>query len=276
VTNAAKERISTNGRLDAEPVLAGAVCGFSFFRMKPADAAALRRRPGPVPDGWSRIPPSLLRYSDEQTVAGTTAVFTAIDAMGRAPEEFEGWGVVAASRFLGRAGLNAALRTFLAEGVWGTSPHLIPHFALHSPSGTISLALGLHGPNLGVGGGLHAAAEGFLAALTWLAGGVVPGVWLVLSGWVPELAPDRDGNANGDAECQALALALVAGSAQGRAAFRVTAGGALPEPPAAAPLNLVGLAATLHSLAGDARQTIATDARGWLRVELVSGSTVSE
>ena len=63
------------------------------------------------------------------------------------------------------------LRSFVAEGVWGTSPHLIPHFALHSPSGTISLALGLHGPNLGVGGGLHAAAEGFLAALTWLAAG---------------------------------------------------------------------------------------------------------
>src|SRR5919202_1308638 len=68
-----------------------------------------------------------------------------------------------------------ALRSFLAEGVWGTSPHLIPHFALHSPAGTISLALGVHGPNLGVGGGLHAAAEGFLAALTWRAARVVPG-----------------------------------------------------------------------------------------------------
>ncbi len=85
------------------------------------------------------------------------------------------------------------LRSFKAEGVWGTSPHLIPHFALHSPSGTISLALGLHGPNLGVGGGLHAAAEGFLAAMTWLSAGVVPGVWLVLSGWSPELIPDRRG-----------------------------------------------------------------------------------
>ena len=29
-------------------------------------------------------------------------------------------------------------------------------------------------------------SEGFLAALTWLATGVVPGVWLVLSGWSPE------------------------------------------------------------------------------------------
>ena len=156
------------------------------------------------------MPPSLLRYSDEQTIAGTAAVFAAIEAMGLPRDEFEGWGVVAASRYLGRANLAVALRSFMAEGVWGTSPHLIPHFALHSPSGTISLALGSHGPNLGVGGGLHAAAEGFLAALTWLAAGVVPGVWLVLSGWSPELVPDPRGNAPAAGECQALALALVA------------------------------------------------------------------
>ena len=94
-------------------------------------------------------------------MAGTAAVFAAIEAMGPARASSRRWGVVAASRYLGRANLAAALRSFKAEGVWGTSPHLIPHFALHSPSGTISLALGLHGPNLGVGGGLHAAAEGF-------------------------------------------------------------------------------------------------------------------
>ena len=124
-------------------------------------------------------------------------------------DRFDGWGVVAASRFLGRANLARALQSFLAEGVWGTSPHLIPHFALHSASGTISLGLGLHGPNLGVGGGLHAAAEGFLAALTWLSTGVVPGVWLVLSGWSPELVPDRGGGATNGDDCQALAMALV-------------------------------------------------------------------
>ncbi len=112
--------------------------------------------------------------------------------------------MVAASRYLGRANLAVALRSFMAEGVWGTSPHLIPHFALHSASGTISLALGSHGPNLGVGGGLHAAAEGFLAALTWLASGVVPGVWLVLSGWSPELVPDPVGKALDSGECHGL------------------------------------------------------------------------
>ena len=163
--------------------------------MSPGDVSALRSRPGPVPEGWPRVPPSLLRYADEQTVAATAAVFAAIEAMAVPPERFHDWGVVAASRYLGRANLANALRSFMAEGVWGTSPHLIPHFALHSQSGTISLALGSHGPNLGVGGGLHAAADGFLTALTWLATGVVPGVWLILSGWSPELVPSTSGRA---------------------------------------------------------------------------------
>src|SRR5439155_569002 len=78
------------------------------------------------------------------------------------------WGVVAASCHLGRSQLVVALKRFAEEGVWGVSPHLIPHFALHSPAGTLSLALGAHGPNLGVGGGPGSTTEGTLTALTWL------------------------------------------------------------------------------------------------------------
>ena len=163
--------------------------------MSPGEVPALRRKPGPVPEGWARAPPSLLRNSDEQTIAGTAAVFAAIDAMGASAATNSRGGAWWPRRGSWGGQSGGALRSFLAEGVWGTSPHLIPHFALHSPSGTISLALGLHGPNLGVGGGLHAAAEGFLAALTWLSAGVVPGVWLVLTGWSPELVPDRRGRA---------------------------------------------------------------------------------
>jgi hypothetical protein len=240
---------------------------------------ALRRQPGPIPEGWSRTPASLLRYSDEQTVVGTAAVFTAIHGMGRKPEEFSGWGVVAASRYLGRASLAAALRSFLAEGVWGTSPHLIPHFALHSPSGTISLALGVHGPNLGVGGGLHAAAEGFLAALTWLAAGVVPGVWLVLSGWSPELVPDENGRASATGECRALALALVAAEDQDhrrRPVFRIIIEGRTRSSMVPTPIDLVGLAESLAVRGGPLPRTIATDPQGRLRVELVEESEGSE
>jgi hypothetical protein len=272
VTDRTKERRSSSGSLGTGPILAGAVLGSSLFRVAPREVSALRRRPGPVPEGWSRTPPSLLRYSDEQTIAGTAAVFSAMAAMGRAPEEFADWGVVAASRYLGRANLSLALRSFLAEGVWSTSPHLIPHFALHSPSGTISLALGLHGPNLGVGGGLHAAAEGFLAALTWLAAGAVPGVWLVLSGWSPELAPDPRGQTAAGGECQALALALVprGTDAPGAPVLQVVIGSEAA--PTTAPLDLVRLTAGLAARGSPAPRTIATDPKGRLRVELFEGS----
>jgi hypothetical protein len=263
-------------------MLAAAVTGVALFRAGAPDLPALRRRPGPVPEGWLRTPPSLLRYADEQTVTGTAAVFAAMATMGARPEGFEGWGVVAASRYLGRASLAAALRSFRAEGVWGTSPHLIPHFALHSPSGTISLALGLHGSNLGIGGGLHSAAEGFLAAMTWLSTGVVPGVWLVLSGWSPELIPDRRavavpapaaGNAADAAEieCRALAMALrPAGEAtSGGPVVRVMFGGEAEH--VEAPVDLIRLAEGLKGRGGPSTRTIATDPAGRLRVELVGG-----
>src|SRR5262249_42903991 len=156
-----------------------------------------------------------------------------------------------------------ALQNFLAEGVWGTSPHLIPHFALHSASGTISLALGLHGPNLGVGGGLHAAAEGFLTALTWLSSGAVPGVWLVLTGWSPELVPDRAGGLPMAVECHALAIAMKAiGPSAGRGAIRVRIGA--DSPPLAAPVDLVALAELLASGKAKAPRPIATDPFGRL------------
>jgi hypothetical protein len=239
-----------------------------LFRMKSEDVPALRRRPGSLAEGSAPLPQGLLRYSDEQTIAGTAAVFAAIKVMGLPPERFENWGLVAASRFLGRANLAQALRSFAAEGVWGISPHLIPHFALHSPSGTISLALGLHGPNLGVGGGLYAAAEGFLAALTWLAAGVVPGVWLVLSGWTPELIPEPRNGATWPGECRALALAIAAsGAHEGRFSIRVVSGAGTRLAPAT--LDLVGLFDRLGQPGTTRFPTIATDPTGQLRIELV-------
>jgi hypothetical protein len=271
VTQQRIERSKLMARPRADLELAASVVGHRLFRMSPGDVQALRRRPGPVPEGWQRVPPSLLRYADEQTVAGTAAVFAAMEAMATPPERFHNWGVVAASRYLGRANLAIALRSFMAEGVWGTSPHLIPHFALHSQSGTISLALGSHGPNLGVGGGLHAAADGFLTALTWLATGVVPGVWLILSGWSPELVPTPNGNGPVTGECQALALALVSvRNNDGRPAF--WAYFATDRPRAEAPLDLEWLEQILAGRVEQAPRTIATDARGWLCIELTRAS----
>ncbi len=227
----------------------------------------MRRRPAAVPEGWKRVSPSLLRYSDEQSIAGVSAVFAAVERMGEAPQRFEDWGVVAASRFLGRANLSMVLRRFEAEGVWGTSPHLIPHFALHSPSGTISLALGTHGPNLGVGGGLYSAAEAFLAAMTWLEMGVVPGVWVVLTGWAPEFLPSTEGAAASAGECQSLAIALTRGSGQGAASFRITVGS--DRASRIGPTDLVALVNHLEAKSVDASPIlVATCGLGDYRVTL--------
>ena len=266
------ERTAAQIGLEAECSLRGDVLGHGLFRMSFSEVTALRKRPGPVPEGWAPPAPSLLRNSDEQTIAGLCAVYAAIASMSLPRERYDGWGVIAASRFLGRANLARALQSFLAEGVWGTSPHLIPHFALHSASGTISLGLGLHGPNLGVGGGVHAAAEGFLTALTWLSAGGVPAVWLVLSGWSPELVPDSTGGPPSAIDCLALAIALGAGGSTGsRLGIRACFG--RETRPMSAPIDLLGLEESLAMGTADVPRTVATDPLGRLRIELVEGPT---
>jgi hypothetical protein len=188
--------------LDAAVVARGAV------RLTREEIAVQRRRPAPLADGWPPIGHAILRASDDQTVAAVAALRAAIDSAGGPASAYDDWGVLAAPRFLGRSNLVGVLDRFTAEGVWGVTPHLIPHFALHAQAGTLSLVLGGHGPNLGIGGGLFAATEGILSALTWLASRVAPGVWLVLTGWSPEYLPDRDGEPRVDTHCEALALAL--------------------------------------------------------------------
>ncbi len=175
---------------------------------------ALRQRPGP-PCG-EPLTASALKHLDEQTLVGLAAVYHAIAQHGLSETCFTDWGILAAPRFLGRANLAVALHRFHLEGAWGISPHLIPHHSLHSLSGTISQALKVHGPNFGVGGGPHAADEGLLTAAALLAGDTVPGVWLILTGYSPELIPENPGTqgtqANGKQtpfpDCGAVALAL--------------------------------------------------------------------
>ena len=71
---------------------AAVLMGHGLFRHVARRRAGLRRRPGPVPEGWGRVPPSLLRYSDEQTIAGTAAVFAAIERHGLSPRPIRGLG----------------------------------------------------------------------------------------------------------------------------------------------------------------------------------------
>jgi hypothetical protein len=69
----------------------------------------------------------------------------------------------------------------------------------------------MHGPNVGIGGGPDAVAEGLFAALSFLqpgGGADAAGVWLVVSDWVDEPTLDASGAAVGDPACRALALCL--------------------------------------------------------------------
>jgi hypothetical protein len=152
-----------------------------------------------------------LKHADEQTVASLTAVHQAIADHGLTGP-FQDWGVIAAPRFLGRAAMAATLQRFAREGAWGISPHLIPHRSLHSIAGAISLALQVHGPNFGVGGGPDSAAQALIVAGTLLAKDNLPGLWVVLTAYHPEHVaedPDRSSpDLAGPPVCYTVALAL--------------------------------------------------------------------
>jgi len=250
--NRAMGSVPTQGDTRLEVVLSAEVRAHALCRMTRDQISSARRKPGNPPEGWPAIQPSLLRNSDDQTIAAVAAVHGTLRRMGHSdPRCLEHWGILVSSRFLGRSSLVVALDRFRSDGVWGVSPHLIPHYALHSPAGTLSLALGIHGPNLGVGGGLSAEFEGILTALTWLKAGIVPGLWLVFSGWSPEFVPDREGEPMADCECQALAVVLGPTSSfkLDRPCFQVVAGEG-PESPR--PLDLTVLAGLLDQSSRDA------------------------
>lgn len=193
------------------------VFAHAVVRASASHFPALRRKPDP--EQADPLPASLLKHADEQTVAALAAILKASRQAGRAGDSYGDWGLVAAPRFIGRAALATFVERFQLEGAWGASPHIVPHHALHSASGTISQVLGLHGPNFGVGGGPGEEAEAWLACLTMLAGGQVPGVWLAATRWMPEMAPPRGKEsaaveASSPCICEALAVALVPSSCE--------------------------------------------------------------
>ena len=158
------------------------------------------------------LPASFLKHADEQTIVGICALSQVLQLPTLTDVDFTQWGVIAAPRFLGRAAMSVSLLRFAAEGAWGISPHLVPHRSLHALSGTVSQALRIHGPNFGVGGGNDSAAEGLLAAGALFADQNLPGIWVVLTAFDPELVPADPTAADADpitTECVAIALALV-------------------------------------------------------------------
>lgn len=168
--------------------------------------------------GWPAeappMPPRFLRQSDEQTVVGMHAVLAAIARLPEPRPSFERHGVVAASCHGGRITATRTLSDAFARGGVGVSIHVIPQCSLHSPASAVSVALGMHGPNIGVAGGPQAVAEGLLSACTWLRTGC-DDVWLVVTGFDEEPALDLTGDAITDPVCRGVAACMRAGAAQG-------------------------------------------------------------
>jgi len=171
-------------------------------------------RDDPDPAGAPRLPPRFLRHADEHTVVGVRAVQRAIargsTADGAAPggKAFERFGVVAATCRAGRPASARTLVQFRDGGPVTVSPHIVPQCSLHAPASAVSVGLGMHGPNIGVGGGPEAIGEGMLAALSILAEPGVAGCWLVLTAWDAEPTLDESGAVPADAICRAVAMAL--------------------------------------------------------------------
>lgn len=171
---------------------------------------------GPGPSLGTKIPPSLLKHADHQTLLALAAVLTAADRAGWRERSFAEWGVIAAPRFLGRIIAAAAINRYGQSGAMGVSPLLVPTLSLHAVAGSLSLALKAHGFNYGVGGGPGHLAEALVAGLAARDDNGVPGVWVVATGFDPEPVPDVSGKALTPSTGYGVALALSAAAEPGR------------------------------------------------------------
>lgn len=214
--------------------VAGAACGIGSHALVEASLAEIAGlRDGAVPDGLPPLPSRFLRHCDEQTVVGMRAVLAAIAAFATPRPSFSDYGVVAAPCQAGRIATAQSLAMLRTAGGVAVSPHIVPQCSLHSVAGAVSVAIGMHGPNIGVSGGDRAVSEALLTGLSLLTAhdntlSPLPGVWLVLTSWTKEPCLDAGGKPQAHAPvagatdvgaadadsavpiCRALAVALTA------------------------------------------------------------------
>ena len=189
-----------------------AVDAFGVVRVPVNDVPGLKKGMGPLAPG-QKIPPSLLKHADHQTLLALAAVLRAVDDFGWQGKSFADWGLIAAPRFLGRIVAAASMARFKAQGVPSMSPLIIPTLSLHAVAGSLSLALKLHGFNVGVGGGHGHLGEALLAALAARDDDGVPGVWVVATQFSPEPVPDAAGASLTGSTGYGVALAVRSASA---------------------------------------------------------------
>jgi hypothetical protein len=181
------------------------VTSYATTRLTYDSVNALRKQSDTLPGALGN---SVLRHSDEQTLTALFAVKDAISRFEKRPDDFQNWGVVFSTRYLGRTAFAQALNKFAIDGPWNVSVQVVPNRSLHSPASMLGLALGCHGPCVGVGGGLDGEPDAWLTAISLLDQQSLPGIWLVFSGWEPDERIDIEGTPLTETNCTTLALAL--------------------------------------------------------------------
>lgn len=195
---------------DGSPVMG---CGISVHALVEARLSAIAGlRDGGFPDDAPALPARFLRHCDEHTVVGVHAALKAIAASAADPADLGRDAVVAATCQAGRIMAARSLAQLRIGGAVTVSTHIVPQASLHAPAGALSVALGMHGPHLGVSGGPDALAEGLLAAITLATTAAAPRVWLLVTEWDEEPTLDDAGAAAADPLCRALAIAIESGS----------------------------------------------------------------
>ena len=202
--------IVSTSAVRATSVVETLTCGIAAVGVVEATVAslpALREAPGRP--GGRQIPHRFLRYAEDQSVVALAAVLKAFDEH-RPPQICcDDWGVLGAPRFHGRMAGSTVLHKYMQGGPATTSPHAIPQLSLHAVASAVSVALGMRGLNLGIGGGPEVLSEALAGAMSFLAQWQMPGLWLVCTEWNPEPIPDSRGANSIESICRGVALALV-------------------------------------------------------------------
>jgi hypothetical protein len=253
------------------------VAAHAAVRATPEMLVHWRRQPPPITG--QALPASLVKHSEDQTLAALAAMHTAISECGWLGRSFADWGVIAAANFFGRGGNAHTIQRFGQEGAWGVSPHMIPHHSLHAVSGTISQLLKIHGPNFGISGAAQACQDAFLIAAAILAESQVPGLWVLLSGHERECVPVESAKTVEPARpllCEAVALALVPAAA-GEDGLYLRVGSDL-NPARLADLTLASLVDAVSGAergGGRKRRQWRLPGTGWVELEPVTQSVGS-
>lgn len=202
--------------LQFQPVPACVLETHAIVEVPLSEIRALRDAPSPA--GAPPLPPRFLRHCDEQTVVGVRAVLEAIAALPEPTPSFTRYGVIAAPLQAGRITAAQTLAQVAQAGGVAVSPHVVPQCSLHALASAVSVALGMHGPNLGTSGGPEAISEGLLTGLSLVNASGCDGLWLVFSEWDEEPVLDASGTPLNDPRCRAVALAMRASTAADTAA----------------------------------------------------------